>query len=119
MQLEHRRGHEDGSHDTFFVQHAMDKLQHYFKTERNMTFSRWYINTDGAPSHFKSKYTMNYMKKFLEQCNEDCKEGSEKDTESVMWEFCAPGHGKGPWDGVGAVIKRLLRQSVKLMRNPL
>ena len=53
---------------------------------------------------------MNYMKKFLQQCNEECKEGSEFETDSVMWEFCAPAHGKGPWDGVGAVIKRLLRE---------
>ena len=90
---------EDGSHDTFFVQHAMDKLQHYFKTERNMTFSRWYINTDGAPSHFKNKYTMHSLKVFLE------KSGAA----SVMWETCAPGHGKGPWDGIGAVIKRTIR----------
>ena len=100
----------DRFHDTYFVQHALSKLQKSFKMDKGKVFKRWYINTDGAPSHFKSKYTMNYMKKFLEQCNEDCKEGSEKDTESVMWEFCAPGHGKGPWDGVGAVIKRLLRQ---------
>ena len=28
---------------------------------------------------------------------------------SVVWETCAPGHGKGPWDGIGAVIKRFLR----------
>jgi hypothetical protein len=26
-----------------------------------------------------------------------------------MWETCAPGHGKGPWDGIGAVVKRFLR----------
>lgn len=24
-------------------------------------------------------------------------------------ENCAPGHGKGPWDGIGAVLKRLLK----------
>ena len=28
---------------------------------------------------------------------------------TILWETCAPGHGKGPWDGIGAVIKRLLR----------
>ena len=32
---------------------------------------------------------------------------------SILWETCAPGHGKGPWDGVGAVIKRLLRMLEK------
>ena len=29
---------------------------------------------------------------------------------TVVWETCAPGHGKGPWDGIGAVIKRLIRK---------
>lgn len=29
---------------------------------------------------------------------------------TVVWETCAPGHGKGPWDGIGAVIKRFMRQ---------
>lgn len=28
---------------------------------------------------------------------------------TVLWETCAPGHGKGPWDGIGAVIKRTIR----------
>ena len=28
---------------------------------------------------------------------------------TVLWETCAPGHGKGPWDGIGAVIKRFVR----------
>ena len=90
---------EDGKHDTYFVQHAMDELQKYFKKEKGMTFRRWYINTDGAASHFKNKYTMHSLRVFLE------KSGAA----SVMWETCAPGHGKGPWDGIGAVIKRTIR----------
>jgi hypothetical protein len=77
----------------------MDELQDYFRNERGMTFERWYINTDGAASHFKNKYTMHSLKIFLE------KSGAA----SVMWETCAPGHGKGPWDGIGAVIKRTIR----------
>ena len=28
---------------------------------------------------------------------------------TVVWETCAPGHGKGPWDGIGAVVKRFVR----------
>ena len=27
----------------------------------------------------------------------------------MFWETCGPGHGKGPWDGIGAMVKRLLR----------
>ena len=29
-----------------------------------------------------------------------------------MWEFGAPGHGKGVWDGIGAWMKRTTRQDV-------
>ena len=28
----------------------------------------------------------------------------------IFWEFGAPGHGKGVWDGLGALIKRTVRQ---------
>ena len=28
----------------------------------------------------------------------------------LWWDFCAPTHGKGPWDGLGATIKRCLRE---------
>jgi hypothetical protein len=30
----------------------------------------------------------------------------------VFWEFGAPGHGKGVWDGIGALIKRTVRQDI-------
>ena len=30
----------------------------------------------------------------------------------VVWEFGAPGHGKGVWDGIGAWMKRTVRQDV-------
>ena len=69
-----------------------------------MTFSHWYINTDGAPSHFKNKYTMQSLFEFK----------TKSGASTILWETCAPGHGKGPWDGVGAVIKRLLRELERL-----
>jgi hypothetical protein len=28
----------------------------------------------------------------------------------MFWETCAPGHGKGPWDGLTAVLKCFLRR---------
>mmetsp|Transcript_7191 Transcript_7191/g.15759 ORF Transcript_7191/g.15759 Transcript_7191/m.15759 type:complete len:89 (+) Transcript_7191:310-576(+) len=30
----------------------------------------------------------------------------------IFWEFGAPGHGKGVWDGIGAWIKRSVRQDI-------
>lgn len=36
----------------------------------------------------------------------------------VFWEFGAPGHGKGVWDGIGAWIKRTVRQDIVDHRPP-
>jgi hypothetical protein len=88
----------DRDHDTYFVQRAMAALAQSFK-ERGREPKTWYFNTDGAPSHFKNKYTMQSLFTFK----------STTGALTVLWETCAPGHGKGPWDGIGAVIKRFLR----------
>jgi hypothetical protein len=89
---------QDGGHDTYFVQHVMLDLQQHYR-ERNMTFNNWFINTDGAASHFKSRFTFQSIFNFKKLAG----------ALHVMWETCAPGHGKGPWDGIGAVVKRMLR----------
>ena len=31
--------------------------------------------------------------------------------DQLLWSFGCPGHGKGPWDGLGAVLKRALRDN--------
>ena len=88
----------DGGHDTHFVQHVMLDLQEHFR-KRKLEFKEWFINTDGAASHFKQRYTFQSVFNFKLKAKAD----------HVLWETCAPGHGKGPWDGIGAVVKRLLR----------
>ena len=30
----------------------------------------------------------------------------------AYWTFGCPGHGKGPWDGIGALIKTMLRHDI-------
>jgi hypothetical protein len=30
----------------------------------------------------------------------------------AFWEFGAPGHGKGVWDGLGALVKRAVKQDI-------
>ena len=85
-------------HDTDFVQHVMLDLQDHFR-KRNLEFKQWFINTDGAASHCKQRFTFQSVFNFKAKAKAD----------HVLWETCAPGHGKGPWDGIGAVVKRLLR----------
>jgi hypothetical protein len=89
----------DLHHDTHFVQHFMSRLSDHLK-ERGLEFDIWNINTDGAASHFKNRSTFFSLFDFKKHTG----------ASEVMWETCAPGHGKGPWDGIGAVIKRLLRR---------
>ena len=74
-------------------------LAEHFKA-RNITPEAWYFNTDGAPSHFKNRFTMQSLFKFK----------TRSGATTVVWETCAPGHGKGPWDGIGAVVKRFCRR---------
>ena len=89
----------DLHHDTHFVQHFMPRLADHLK-DRGLEFDIWNINADGAASHFKNRSTFFSLFVFKQHIG-----ASEE-----MWETCAPGHRKGPWDGIGAVIKRLLRR---------
>ena len=63
---------------------------------RKKSFWAWQQGTDNA-THFKSKENLNFW--------------SERPAEYAKWlkmvwvEFGCPGHGKGPWDGLGAMAK--------------
>jgi hypothetical protein len=112
----------DKDHDTFFVQHVLSFFAKLFKDKR---FRRWYMDTDGAASHFKNRFTMRFwceIKKLLDELANEVRGKEEASGESdsedgsgdagvlCMWETCAPGHGKGPWDGLGAAIKTWIRR---------
>jgi hypothetical protein len=100
----------DGSHDTFMVQHCFKALTSYFDSAdaaeligpgwKFPKLDSFYVSTDGAASHFKSRFTLFSLFELFEK-------------RRAMWQFCAPGHGKGPWDGICAVIKNLLRRKEK------
>lgn len=67
--------------------------------------------TDGAAKHFKNRFAMCYLSRFSDLY------GVEAD-----WNFTESYHGKGPMDGVGAVVKHnvymaVLRKGL-LVRNP-
>jgi hypothetical protein len=57
----------------------------------------WNTNTDGAASHVENRSTL-----FSLFGVRDHTGASE-----VVWETCAPGHGEGPWNDIGAVMKQL------------
>jgi len=63
------------------------------------TVTSLHIHSDNAGSHFKNGRTLNYLSR-LKGVLQDKK---------VTWSFGCPGHGKGPWDGMGGLTKRVLR----------
>ena len=92
--------------------------ERYVKTGEE-TFFAWHMHSDNAPSHFKSRQTMHYVTTLPERLKSWASAaGAALGTAlsfRMFWEFGAPGHGKGVWDGIGAWMKRSVRQDGKLM----
>lgn len=126
--LRHRKKHtkafihisNDKLHDSHAAQTYMNKTfayleQHYVSTGKER-FLGWHMHSDNASSHFKSSKTMNYLTSLpgrLQAWIGDLVSLTGTTlTFRVFWEFGAPGHGKGVWDGIGAWIKRSVRQDV-------
>ena len=60
-----------------------------------------YIWTDGAAKHFKNRYAMAYLSHFERLYGAP-----------AIWNFTESYHGKGPMDGIGAVLKHNVYFSV-------
>ena len=87
------------------LQHDSEAVQHYFSSifkavnEQGTKTVHW-IDSDGAGGHFKNRFTFQF----------GCEHKVSADIRILAWETCAPGHGKGPWDGLIAVIKSWVRR---------
>ena len=115
--LRHRKLHteafihvsDDKTHDSHAAQTFTNKTlayldEHYVKTGKE-TFVALHMHSDNAPSHFKSSKTMYFLTTLvatLKQWGSAVLHRSFR----IVWEFGAPGHGKGVWDGIGAWMKR-------------
>ena len=65
-------------------------------------FWAWLGHSDNA-SHFKSGPMMHYWSGKM----------SELDFLKACWiDFGCPGHGKGPWDGIGAMVKTQVTRDI-------
>ena len=89
-------------HTTAFVgitdekRHDGITTQHWLSLVDEAKLWAWLGHSDNA-SHFKSGLMMHYWSGLM----------SRIDFLKAVWiEFGCPGHGKGPWDGMGAVIKQ-------------
>jgi hypothetical protein len=74
-----------------------------------------HLHSDNAPSHFKCSKTMHFLSKLPQQLKPWAQLGRSF---RVVWEFGPPGHGKGVWDGIGAWMKRTVRQDIVDHRPP-
>lgn len=96
----------DGRHDTYSMRSFMEKsLQslHDDGTIEQQHLTRFFIFSDNAAQHFKSKYSLHWAtlrKETAARVGEDS--GLFK---SVYWCFGCPGHGKDVHDGLGGVLK--------------
>jgi hypothetical protein len=87
----------DKNHDSYATQHFMDKFIDEWL--QGHTIHSIHIHSDNAGSHFKNSKTLNYLSRLFDRLNL-----------KVTWSFGCPGHGKGPWDGFGGVMKRIMRR---------
>jgi hypothetical protein len=100
----------DKKHDTYATQYFMSKMQEWWKEftsanhEDEMVLIPYilslHIHSDNAGSHFKSSKTMNFLSRLRGMFGW-----------KVTWSFGCPGHGKGPWDGFGGMLKRVMRRA--------
>ena len=98
---------DDPYHDSYFEQHCLLlHWQHVVSTgfEPKIHF----IYSDGCSSQFKSKVPWAFASRYPILCN-DC---------ICQWNFFGPSHGKGPHDGVGAVLKRYIQQAQLDVHGP-
>lgn len=110
-QLRHRKKHttafigvtDEKRHDAPSTQHFLNKqFQHWLLHLDEGKFWAWLGHSDNA-SHFKSGSMLNYWSGKM----------SELDFLKACWiEFGCPGHGKGPWDGMGAVMKQAVTRDI-------
>ena len=89
-------------HDTHFVRRALQMIWQWLVCTNYQQADRWtdvHVRSDGTSQHFKSKGTLSSLLEFKQAFG----------LRRVTWCFRAPYHGKGPWDGIAAVVKRQLR----------
>lgn len=120
--LRHRKLHtkayihisDDKTHDSsaaqMFIKKTLQHLQEHYVDTGMEVFHSIHIHSDNASSHFKSSQTMNFVTSLPAQLSAWV--GSTGISFRVLWEFGPPGHGKGVWDGIGAWMKRTVRQDI-------
>jgi|EP00966_Prymnesium_polylepis_P116886 hypothetical protein len=126
--LRHRKLHskaifgisDDKKHDSYaaqwFMRASLDLLKCMYVDTGIERFFAIHVHSDNAGSHFKSSKTMFFLSTLLALCAAwpavAASAGAVAMSVRAFWEFGAPGHGKGVWDGLGALVKRTVKQDI-------
>ena len=93
-------------HDPGSVNLFMKELIHHLKSDHNLVIDKIYYFSVGCPNQYKCR--QNFINLLYHQ----------QDFGIIAeWNFFATSHGKGPYDGIGGVIKR--RASQESLRRTL
>mmetsp|Transcript_8519 Transcript_8519/g.26222 ORF Transcript_8519/g.26222 Transcript_8519/m.26222 type:complete len:200 (+) Transcript_8519:3125-3724(+) len=96
----------DRKHDTHAVQLFLTRVMDWFnETVPDEKFTKAYLRSDNAGQHFKNRYSLRFLTALFVMYN----------LQDAAWDYGCPGHGKGPWDGLGGMIKSWLRRTVLAM----
>ncbi|KAL7549077.1 hypothetical protein ACHAWF_012345 [Thalassiosira exigua] len=105
---------DDKVHDRYamqhFTKHELKKLEDYMieyypEDIPGGRIRRLHQHSDNAGQHFKNTGAINYFTTLINE------RGGPVNT-AYVYTFGAPGHGKGPYDGIGGRWKRKIDQSV-------
>jgi hypothetical protein len=125
--LRHRKLHtkaifgisDDKKHDSYaaqwFMKATLDLLKLAYVDTGIERFFAIHVHSDNAGSHFKSSKTVFFLSTLLAICASwpvAATAGAVAMSVRAFWEFGAPGHGKGVWDGLGALVKRTVKQDI-------
>ena len=88
---------DEKRHDGYTTSHFLNKIIELHFRERMDSGEFWaFVGHSDNASHFKSAMMMNYWSE----------RKKELGLKFMRIDFGCPGHGKGPWDGLGAVLKQ-------------
>jgi hypothetical protein len=97
---------DDKEHDSAFVQHCL--LLHWdWVLDAGLMAEEHWVYSDGCSAQFKCATAMYFVSRYP-LLTGGCK---------MWWNYFESAHGKGEWDGAGAVVKRALR--AEQIQNPL
>mmetsp|Transcript_3312 Transcript_3312/g.8239 ORF Transcript_3312/g.8239 Transcript_3312/m.8239 type:complete len:726 (+) Transcript_3312:2193-4370(+) len=111
---------DDKTHDSNaaqkFLNQTFESLDEHYVAAGKEKFVALRMHSDNAPSHFKNSKMMHFLTTLQERLKNSWAPGHN--IFRVVWDFGPPGHGKGVWDGIGAWMKRTVRQDVVDHRPP-